>query len=68
MLFAPEDLALVKGDPGERRRFLDDLLVATAPRYAGLRADYERVLRQRTALLKSAGGQGAPARRRRASR
>jgi len=56
VLFAPEDLALVKGDPGERRRFLDDLLVATAPRYAGLRADYERVLRQRTALLKSAGG------------
>jgi DNA replication and repair protein RecF len=56
VLFAPEDLALVKGDPGERRRFLDELLVATAPRYAGLRADYERVLRQRTALLKSAGG------------
>jgi DNA replication and repair protein RecF len=56
VLFAPEDLALVKGDPGERRRFLDDLLAATAPRYAGVRADYERVLRQRTALLKSAGG------------
>jgi DNA replication and repair protein RecF len=56
VLFAPEDLDLVKGDPGERRRFLDDLLVATAPRYAGLRADYERVLKQRTALLKSAGG------------
>jgi DNA replication and repair protein RecF len=56
VLFAPEDLTLVKGDPGERRRFLDDLLVASAPRYAGLRADYERVLRQRTALLKSAGG------------
>jgi DNA replication and repair protein RecF len=56
VLFAPEDLALVKGDPGERRRFLDDLLVASAPRYAGLRADYDRVLRQRTALLKSAGG------------
>ncbi len=58
VLFAPEDLALVKGDPGERRRFLDELLVATAPRYAGLRADYERVLRQRTALLKSAGSKG----------
>jgi DNA replication and repair protein RecF len=56
VLFAPEDLALVKGDPGERRRFLDDLLVATAPRYAAVRSDYERVLRQRTALLKSAGG------------
>src|ERR1700760_317765 len=55
VLFAPEDLALVKGDPGERRRFLDDLLVAMAPRYAGVRADYDRVLKQRTALLKSAG-------------
>ena len=58
VLFAPEDLALVKGDPGERRRFLDELLTATAPRYAGVRADYERVLRQRTALLKSAGSKG----------
>jgi DNA replication and repair protein RecF len=56
VLFAPEDLALVKGDPGERRRFLDELLVASAPRYAAVRADYDRVLRQRTALLKSAGG------------
>jgi DNA replication and repair protein RecF len=60
VLFAPEDLALVKGDPGERRRFLDDLLVAMAPRYAAVRADYERVLRQRTALLKSAGPKGGP--------
>ena len=60
VLFAPEDLALVKGDPGERRRFLDDLLVAMAPRYAGVRADYDRVLRQRTALLKSAGPKGGP--------
>jgi len=58
VLFAPEDLALVKGDPGERRRFLDDLLAASAPRYSGIRADYERVLRQRTALLKSAGSKG----------
>jgi DNA replication and repair protein RecF len=55
VLFAPEDLALVKGDPGERLRFLDDLLVTMAPRYAAVRADYDRVLRQRTALLKSAG-------------
>ncbi|MGH3565383.1 MAG: DNA replication/repair protein RecF [Pseudonocardia sp.] len=54
VLFAPEDLALVRGDPGERRRFLDDLLVARFPRYAGIRADYDRVLRQRSALLKSA--------------
>jgi DNA replication and repair protein RecF len=65
VLFAPEDLAMVKGDPGERRRFLDDLLVATAPRFAGVRSDYERVVRQRTALLKSAGqraGRGRSAR------
>ena len=55
VLFAPEDLALVKGDPEGRRRFLDDLLVLLAPRYAGVRADYEKVLRQRNALLKSAG-------------
>jgi DNA replication and repair protein RecF len=54
VLFAPEDLAVVKGDPDQRRRYLDDLLVATRPRFAGVRADYERVLRQRTALLKSA--------------
>jgi DNA replication and repair protein RecF len=54
VLFAPEDLAVVKGDPEQRRRYLDDLLVATRPRFAGIRADYERVLRQRTALLKSA--------------
>jgi DNA replication and repair protein RecF len=55
VLFAPEDLALVRGDPGERRRFLDELLVLRAPRYAGVRADYDRVLRQRNALLKSSG-------------
>ncbi|MTD56139.1 DNA replication/repair protein RecF [Amycolatopsis pithecellobii] len=55
VLFAPEDLALVRGDPGERRRFLDELLVLRAPRWAGVRSDYERVLRQRNALLKTAG-------------
>ncbi|MBA3523190.1 MAG: DNA replication/repair protein RecF [Geodermatophilaceae bacterium] len=55
VLFAPEDLALVKGDPGERRRFLDELMVLRNPRYAAVRADYERVLRQRNALLKTAG-------------
>ncbi len=55
VVFAPEDLALVKGDPQARRKFLDDLLVARAPRLAGVRADYERVLKQRNALLKSAG-------------
>ncbi|HVU71448.1 MAG TPA: DNA replication/repair protein RecF [Mycobacteriales bacterium] len=54
VLFAPEDLALVKGDPSERRRFLDDLLVARAPRFAAVRADYERVTKQRSALLKTA--------------
>jgi DNA replication and repair protein RecF len=56
VLFAPEDLALVKGDPAERRRFLDDLLVLRTPRYAGVRADYDRVLKQRNALLRSGAG------------
>ena len=55
VLFAPEDLALVKGDPSERRRFLDDLLVARTPRLAAVRSDYDRVLKQRNALLKTAG-------------
>ena len=54
VLFAPEDLALVKGDPANRRQFLDDLLVARAPRFAAVRADYERALKQRNALLRSA--------------
>jgi DNA replication and repair protein RecF len=54
VLFAPEDLALVRGDPGERRRYLDDLATVRRPRVAGIRADYDKVLRQRTALLKSA--------------
>ncbi|MFE2548709.1 DNA replication/repair protein RecF [Streptomyces sp. NPDC059355] len=54
VLFAPEDLALVKGDPGERRRFLDELVTARSPRMAGVRSDYERVLKQRNTLLKSA--------------
>jgi DNA replication and repair protein RecF len=53
VVFSPEDLALVKGDPSERRRFLDDLLVLRTPRLAGLRADYARVLKQRNSLLKS---------------
>ncbi len=56
VLFSPEDLAVVKGDPSERRRFLDDLLVARWPRMAGVRADYDRVARQRNALLKSLSG------------
>ncbi|GGO86183.1 DNA replication/repair protein RecF [Wenjunlia tyrosinilytica] len=54
VLFAPEDLALVKGDPGERRRFLDELVTTRSPRMAGVRQDYDRVLKQRNALLKSA--------------
>ena len=64
VLFAPEDLALVRGDPAERRRYLDDLLVARQPRFAGVRADYDRVLKQRNALLRTAylarkiGGRG----------
>lgn len=54
VMFAPEDLALVKGDPGGRRRFLDDLLVVMSPRFAAVRSEYERVIKQRNALLKSA--------------
>lgn len=53
VVFSPEDLALVKGDPGGRRRFLDDLLVLRTPRHAGLIADHERVLKQRNTLLKT---------------
>ena len=56
VLFAPEDLALVRGDPGDRRRYLDDLAAVRRPRVGAVRADYEKVLRQRTALLKSASG------------
>jgi len=54
VLFAPEDLALVRGDPEQRRRFLDELVVARTPRLAGVRSDFDRVLKQRNALLKSA--------------
>ncbi|MFC5502263.1 DNA replication/repair protein RecF [Lysinimonas soli] len=56
VLFAPEDLALVRGEPSTRRRFLDLLLVQLSPRFAGVIADYERVLRQRNTLLKTARG------------
>ncbi|EHK88818.1 DNA replication/repair protein RecF [Saccharomonospora azurea] len=59
VLFSPEDLSLVRGDPSERRRFLDELLVLRAPRYAGVRSDYDRVLRQRNALLKTVGRSAA---------
>jgi DNA replication and repair protein RecF len=55
VLFAPEDLALLRGDPDTRRTFLDQLLVMRTPRLAGVKADYDRVLKQRNALLKSAG-------------
>ena len=54
VLFAPEDLALVRGDPGDRRRYLDDLAAVRRPRMAAVKADYDKVLRQRTALLKTA--------------
>jgi DNA replication and repair protein RecF len=56
VMFAPEDLALVRGDPAERRRYLDELATTRRPRIAGVRADYDKVLRQRTALLKTAAG------------
>ena len=59
-VFAPDDLALVKGGPGERRRYLDDVLVAVHPRNDALRSDLDRVLRQRNSLLKQSGGRLAP--------
>jgi DNA replication and repair protein RecF len=55
-MFAPEDLGLVRGDPEERRRFLDVLATQRLPRYLGSRQDYDRVLRQRNTLLRTAGG------------
>lgn len=58
VLFAPEDLQIVRGDPSSRRRFADQLLVQRTPRLAGVLADYDRVLKQRTALLKSAKVRG----------
>lgn len=56
VVFAPEDLNLVKGDPNERRRFMDDSLTLLTPSYAGIRSDFEKALRQRNALLKTAYG------------
>ena len=56
VMFSPEDLALVKGDPSDRRRFVDALLTLRTPRLGGVRADYDRVLKQRNTLLKSARG------------
>jgi len=59
-VFSPDDLALIKGGPAERRRYLDDTLVSLHPRFDALRSDVERVLRQRTTLLKQAGGRLTP--------
>ena len=61
VLFAPEDLSLIRGEPSGRRAFLDALVVQRAPRFAGVIADYERVLRQRNSLLKSARASRLPA-------
>ncbi|MFG6475725.1 DNA replication/repair protein RecF [Microbacterium sp. P06] len=58
ILFAPEDLQIVRGDPSSRRRFADQLLIQRTPRMAGVLSDYDRVLKQRTALLKSARARG----------
>ncbi len=55
VVFAPDDLTLVKGDPSDRRKMLDDLLVLRTPRLAGVRSDYDRILKQRNSLLKTAG-------------
>lgn len=59
IVFAPEDLSMVRGDPGDRRRFLDEMTIQRHPRISGVRADYDKVLRQRNALLKSAAGRSS---------
>lgn len=58
VVFSPEDLGIVKGDPAARRRFLDDLVVTRWPRMAGVRQDYDKVLRQRNSLLRTLAGKG----------
>jgi DNA replication and repair protein RecF len=58
VLFAPEDLQIVRGDPSSRRRFADQLLIQRAPRMSAVIGDYDRVLKQRSALLKSARARG----------
>ena len=55
-VFSPDDLALVKSGPAERRRYLDETLVALHPRFDQLRTEVERILRQRNALLKQLSG------------
>ncbi|SDS72422.1 DNA replication/repair protein RecF [Microlunatus soli] len=63
VVFSPEDLAVVKGDPSERRRFIDTLVISRWPRLAGVKADYDRVLKQRNTLLKSLSGRSYGGRR-----
>ncbi|MDR2931182.1 MAG: DNA replication/repair protein RecF [Propionibacteriaceae bacterium] len=59
VVFAPEDLAIVRGDPGGRRAFIDELITSRWPRLAGVRAEYDRALKQKTALLKAMSGRGS---------
>ena len=61
VVFSPNDLSIVRGDPSDRRHFLDGLVITRWPRMAGVKADYERILRQRNVLLKSLAGRGASA-------
>lgn len=61
VVFSPHDLDIIRGDPSDRRDFLDGLVITRWPRMAGVKADYERVLRQRNALLKSLSGRSASA-------
>lgn len=62
VMLAPEDLILVRGDPGDRRRFLDDLLGGRRATYVGIRSDLDRALAQRNAILKDARTTGRLAR------
>ena len=61
VVFSPNDLSIVRGDPSDRRHFLDGLVITRWPRMAGVKADYERILKQRNVLLKSLAGRGASA-------
>ena len=59
-VFSPDDLVLIKGGPGDRRRFMDDTLVALATKYDAVRLEIDRIVKQRNTLLKQAGGQLTP--------
>ena len=58
VVFAPEDLSIVRGDPAQRRGFIDELVISRWPRLAGVKGEYDRALKQKTAVLKAVSGRG----------